>query len=104
MTSMIPLSIVAGLALGAGIVCQIRKAAPRFTAYCALIVGIALAGWAGKFLDRAVGTATVAANRVGGTLIGIGLGAAVAFAALTWLYFDLRKKGKVSKIAPLVAL
>lgn len=101
---MIPMSVIAAIALGAGGVCWLRKAAPRFTTACALIVGIALAGWAGTFINEAVGDATVAANRIGATLIGVGLGTAVVVAALAWLYFDLRKKGKVSKAAPLVAL
>jgi hypothetical protein len=101
---MFPLSVVAGFALGIGLVCWRRKAAPRFTAYCFLIVGIALAGWAGRAMDKAIGTATVAANRVGVTLLGVGLGTVIAAAALTWLFHDLRKKGKVSKLAPLVAL
>lgn len=101
---MIPLSVIAAFALGTGAVCWLRKAAPRFTTLCALIVGIALAGWAGKFINDAVGDATVAANRIGATLIGVGLGTAVVVAAVAWLFFDLRKKGKVSKAAPFVAL
>ncbi|MEN3308827.1 MAG: hypothetical protein V7603_5029 [Micromonosporaceae bacterium] len=101
---MIPLSVIGAVALGIGVVCWIRKVAPRFTAWCALIVGVALAGWSGKFVSDAVGNATVAANRIGATLIGVGLGTAVVVAAVMWLYLDLRKKGKVSKAAPFVAL
>ncbi|MEV4212629.1 hypothetical protein [Micromonospora sp. NPDC049662] len=101
---MFPLSVIGAIALGIGGVCLVRGSAPRFRTWCFLAVGIALAGWIGKLVGNIVGDATVAANRIGATLIGVSLGAAIAVAALTWLWHDLRKKGGVSKPAWIVAL
>jgi mannose/fructose/N-acetylgalactosamine-specific phosphotransferase system component IID len=97
-------TILAGFALFIGGVLHIRKHAPRFVAFCALIVGANVAGWAGKLLTQLGGTVGNAVDTLGAQLIGVAVSGGLAAGAITWLYLDLRKKGKVSKAAPVLGL
>jgi hypothetical protein len=101
---MVNFTILAGFALFIGLVLHIRKHAPRFVAVCALVVGANAAGWAGTLLAQLGGSVGKAADTIGGQLLGVALSGGLAAGAITWLYLDLRKKGKVSKGAPVLAL
>lgn len=101
---MFGLTILAVFALVIGAVLYARKAAPKVVGVCFLIVGIGAAGWAGDLLARLGGWIGTASNSVGVKLVGAGLAGAVTAGVLTWLYLDFRKKGKVSKALPWLAL
>ncbi|GGM22304.1 hypothetical protein ACFFX1_11215 [Dactylosporangium sucinum] len=98
------MSLIAAVALGAGLACFMRKSAPRFVAWCALIVGFGIAGWIGVGVGSAVDTFTLAVDNVGHAVTGLSIATAVAVFLFLWFVFDVRKKGKVSKVAPLVGL
>lgn len=111
----------AALALGIGLVLFIRKKAPKTVTVCALIVGAALAGWAGAAISQVGGAIGRASDTLGGQLIGVGLSGGLAAGALTWLYLDWKaaskgggggagksagggKGGKSAKVMPALAL
>jgi len=98
------LTLLAGLAGPIGIVCWIRKAAPRLVVACGLLVGAGLSGWLGTRLAHLGAAVGATSDKIGTKLLGVGLSGGIAAALIAWLYFDLRKKGKVSKAAPVVAL
>lgn len=98
------LSLISALALGAGLACHLRKSAPRFVAWCAFIVGWGIAGWVGVAVIETIGSFTLAVNNVGKAVIGLSLAGSVVVFLFLWFVFDVRKKGKVTKVAPLVAL
>lgn len=98
------MSLISAIALGAGLACFMRKSAPRFVAWCALVVGFGIAGWVGYGVSRAVDTFTLAVNDVGNAVTGLSIATAISVFLFLWFVFDVRKKGKVSKIAPLVGL
>lgn len=91
-------------ALGIGLVLHIRKAAPRAVGVCGLLVGFAIAGVAGSVLQQLGGAIGNASDTLGGQLFGVALSGSLAAGALTWLYLDLRKKGKVTKALPYLAV
>lgn len=98
------MSWIAAIALGLGLACYLRKAAPRFQAWCGFLVGWGIAGWVGVFISSTIDTATLAVNEATRALTGLAVTAAIGSFLALWFYFDVRKKGKVSKIAPFVGL
>lgn len=98
------LTVLAPFALCIGIVLHIRRTAPRLVGACFLVVGAAVTGWAGTLLARLGGWIGTTSDSIGGQLVGVGLAGGVAAALVTWLVLDLRKKGKVSKALPWLAL
>lgn len=98
------MSAVSALAFGIGLACFIRKQAPRFTAWCWLIAGFGVAGWLGVLLTSSMQKIEDILDRVGRSLIGASAALLIGAFLLTWLMHDLRKKGKVSKAAPFLAL
>lgn len=101
---MFELTIAAVFALAIGVVLHIRKAAPKVVGVCALIVGAGIAGWAGSLLAALGGLIGTASESIGGQLLGVGVAGAIPAGIVTWLYLDFRKKGKVSKALPYLAL
>jgi hypothetical protein len=98
------MTAISSVALGLGLACWLRKAAPRFTAWCAFVVGWGIAGWLGVAVASTIDTATLAVNEVGRAVTGLAVGFSFAAFLALWFFFDVRKKGKVSKVAPLVGL
>jgi hypothetical protein len=98
------MSAVSALTLGIGLACLLRKQAARFTCFCFLIAGIGIAGWVGVLLKSSMEQLNQIFTRIGQSLIGASAALVVGGFLLTWLLHDLRKKGKVSKIAPYLAL
>ena len=95
---------VAAIALGIGIDNIVRKVAPRLTAWLFLLAGIGVAGWVGILLKSSTEQLNRTFNQIGQSLIGASVSLVIGAGLLTWLMHDLRKKGKVSKIAPYLAL
>jgi hypothetical protein len=98
------ISIIATIALGAGLACHLRKSAPRFVALCAFVVGCGIAGWLGAGVASTLDSFTLAVNDLGDAILGLSIATAVAVFLFIWFVHDVRKKGKVSKIAPVVGL
>ena len=86
---------ISSIALGLGLACFFRKAAPRFVALCGFIVGWGIAGWLGVALSSTVNTATLAVNQVSRALTGLAVAAAIAAFLTLWFYFDIRDRKSV---------
>ncbi len=98
------LSVFAAVALGIGLACFLRKSAPRLVIWCAFIVGCGLAGWMGAATRQTINSTIASVDNIGRATLGLGIGVAVAVFLVIWFFHDVRKKGKVSKLGPLIGL